>query len=977
MRSHSFRHCAPGLAAILALLAPPTRAGESFTNWESPHVHPLDLTADGRWLLAVDTADAALEIFDAAFAAPVPVAAVPVGLDPVSVRARTSGEAWVVNRISDSLSIVDLATREVRSTLPVCDAPGDVVFAAGGSRAFVSCPMENRLVVLMATAPWSQIASLPIAAERPRALAVSPAGDRVYAAILESGNRTTVLPGGHQAGGLLLSFLPNAVDDPAGPYAGRNPPPNDGDAFRPPIRSAFLPSGATPAPPVALVVRQGADGRWLDDNDHDWSRMVSGDLSAHSGRPAGWTLLDHDVAIVDAASLAVGYADHLMTLGMALAVRPSDGRVTLVGTEAGNQIRFEANVKARFSRVMMAGFAPAAPGAATIVDLNAGHLDYSDAEIAAQSDPGTASQELRERSLGDPRAVVWNAAGTRGYVAGMGSNNVAVIGPAGERLPPLGDPGAAAIAVGEGPTGLALDAARGRLFVLERFAAAVATVRLADETVVARARFFDPTPPAIRAGRPFLYDTHRTSGLGQVACASCHVDARFDRLSWDLGDPAGDVLAADSATHNLGAGLMGPAVFGAFHPMKGPMLTQTLQDIVGKEPHHWRGDRHGLEEFAGAFHTLLGDDRDLDPVEMQQLEDFLATIAFPPNPNRNLDNSLPVSLPLPGHHSVGRFAAQDGLPFGAPMPPGNAQHGLELYRPPNFTFPTLFVGACSTCHTLPSGTGTQDFAINDVFQPIPPGPDGEERSELVSVDHTSNPTLKVPYLRTVGERGGMDVTQTENSVGFGYSHDGAQDSLVRFLSSFKLHSDQDISDLVAFLLSFTGSGLPGGSLAVGDLEPPGPPSHDSHAAVGRQLEIDATNQADPGTVAYLDQLAALADAGAVDLVGEGRIAGQARGYRYAGGGLVESDVAGETTTLAALRAAVAAAGEITFTVVPAGGGVRLGIDRDLDGFRDGDERDACADARDPASTPANAVCVLFADGFESGDGLRWSAVAGL
>ena len=29
--------------------------------------------------------------------------------------------------------------------------------------------------------------------------------------------------------------------------------------------------------------------------------------------------------------------------------------------------------------------------------------------------------------------------------------------------------------------------------------------------------------------------------------------------------------------------------------MKGPMTTQTMQDIIGHEPLHWRGDRSGLE----------------------------------------------------------------------------------------------------------------------------------------------------------------------------------------------------------------------------------------------------------------------------------------------------------------------------------------------------------------------------------------------
>ena len=65
-----------------------------------------------------------------------------------------------------------------------------------------------------------------------------------------------------------------------------------------------------------------------------------------------------------------------------------------------------------------------------------------------------------------------------------------------------------------------------------------------------------------------------------VSCASCHPDARLDRLAWDLGNPAGGLVQS-------------------FHPMKGPMVTQTLQDIIleGDNPLHWRGDRNGIEDF--------------------------------------------------------------------------------------------------------------------------------------------------------------------------------------------------------------------------------------------------------------------------------------------------------------------------------------------------------------------------------------------
>ena len=34
------------------------------------------------------------------------------------------------------------------------------------------------------------------------------------------------------------------------------------------------------------------------------------------------------------------------------------------------------------------------------------------------------------------------------------------------------------------------------------------------------------------------------------------------------------------------------------------MVTLTLQDIIGHEPFHWRGDRDGIEQFSATFTNL-------------------------------------------------------------------------------------------------------------------------------------------------------------------------------------------------------------------------------------------------------------------------------------------------------------------------------------------------------------------------------------
>ncbi|HZM00965.1 MAG TPA: hypothetical protein VFD43_12015 [Planctomycetota bacterium] len=915
-------------ALVLALLLAPPAVAQSFVNFETPHVHPLDLTPDGSRLLAVNTPDNRLEVFDVAGAGVVPLGSIPVGLDPVSVRARDDGEVWVVNQISDSVSVVDLATMRVRATLDTDDEPCDVVFAGSPQRAFVSCGQASRVLVFDPANLSAAPAVVAIDAEDPRALAASADGSTVYVAIFNSGNASTVLGGGADTGGNLV-FPPNVVNDPAGPYGGVNPPPNSGAAFVPPQNPG------NPAPPrVSLIVKQDASGQWMDDNNGNWTALVSGPQAANSGRPVGWNLPDRDVAVIDAGTLAVSYVTRLMNINMALAVHPGDGRITVVGTDCTNEVRFEPVLEGRFLRVELA-FANAANTAKSVHDLNP-HLDYL---------AGTEPQSERDQSLGDPRGIAWNAAGTRAYVTGMGSNNLVVVDGTGARagLAPT-------IEVGEGPTGIVLQASQARLFVLDKFEGAISVVSTVSELETARVPFFDPSPAAIQSGRKHLYDTHKTSGLGQIACASCHVDARLDRLAWDLGNPAGTMKSV--AGQNLGAGI--PVLnqgFQDFHPMKGPMTTQDLRDIINKEPHHWRGDRNGLEEFNGAFIGLQGDDTLLTPQEMQEYEDFLATIHYPPNPFRNFDNTLPTNLPLPGHFTTGRFA-----PAGQPLPNGNAVTGLARYRPPNL----LDAGAlaCVTCHTLPTGAGTDFRAQPPTFTtlvPIPVGPNGEHHAMLVSQDGTTNVSMKVPQLRNMFEKVGFNTTQLSNRSGTGYLHDGSVDSIERFIAEpvFNVTSDQDVANLVAFMLAFSGSELPQGTTQTFNLEPPGMASKDAHAAVGAQTTLVSLGGAPPAQVSLLNSMLSLANANKVGLVAKGRSSGIARGWRYDGGGSWQSDRAAQTLATPALQASAAAGSELTFTVVPLGSQTRIGIDRDLDGVFDRDELDGCSDPADPGSVPGD------------------------
>src|SRR5262249_17377097 len=179
---------------------------------------------DGARLLVVNTPDARLELFDVGPAGLMHVGSVPVGMEPVAVAALNNGEAWVVNHLSDSVSIVDLAANppHVVRTLLVGDEPRDIVFAGpGGPRAFITTAHRGQqrtdpsiagvqgagdpglissgvgradVWVFEAGNLGNTLGGTPLRivtlfTDTPRALAVSANGNTVYAAGFETGNQ--------------------------------------------------------------------------------------------------------------------------------------------------------------------------------------------------------------------------------------------------------------------------------------------------------------------------------------------------------------------------------------------------------------------------------------------------------------------------------------------------------------------------------------------------------------------------------------------------------------------------------------------------------------------------------------------------------------------------------------------------------------------------------------------------------------------
>jgi YVTN family beta-propeller protein len=571
------------LAVVLFSSTAP--AQNSYVNFEGKQTNPIRLSPDGTRLFAVNTPDARLSVFDVTHPSnPFLIAEIPVGVEPVSVNPRDSNEVWVVNEVSDSVSVVSVSQRMVTDTLYVKDEPADVVFAGG--KAFVSEARNNQIAVFNLT-NHILLTNLPVFGENPRALAVSPNGTKIYAAFALSGNHTTIIP------------TTNA------PAQITNAPP--------------ISPGLPAPPPVALIVDAT--------NSTYYPSLIK------------YTMPDNDVVEIDVATMTISrYFPHVGTVNLGLAVNPASGELYVANTEARNLVHFEPNVRGhavdnRITRIAIG------TGAVAPFDLNS-NINYSlfpnlPAQTNALAQPTAV--------VFDPGgSFFYVAAFGSDRVARVDTNgNVLAridVGPAtafGSAADPRNK---------RGPRGLALNAGAQRLYVLNRLANTITIIDTSADAVINEIPVgsYDPTPAVIRYGRGFLYDA-KLSGNGTMSCASCHVDAEMDLLAWDLGDPQGQMGTNKNVAVAGTTSFSFVTNSGPVHPMKGPMTTQTLRGLNTLDPLHWRGDRTNFLQFNGAFSSLMGGST-LADTNMAAYRDYINTIAFEPNPNQNLDRALPATF---------------------------------------------------------------------------------------------------------------------------------------------------------------------------------------------------------------------------------------------------------------------------------------------------------------------------------------------
>ena len=927
---------------MLALGAPLASAQSTFLTFDTLQGRPIAISPNGTRLFAINTPDNHLEIFDIDINGDLVLAgSVQVGMEPTAVAARSNDEVWVVNFLSDSVSVVDVsgAVARVSRTLHVGDEPSDIVFAGpGGDRAFITTAHRGQntpypdgdfdtegigradIWVFDATNPGASLGgtaltTITVFGDKPRALARSTDGSKVYAAIFHSGNQTMTLNSGFvcPTGSTSLSNNtpePSCVLD-GGTSPGGTPPPHQNQTPQEIDR-----------PEVGIIVkwkRDGVTNAWQDELGRDWNSWVNFDLpdrdvfeiNANANPPVA---VDGGSSCSNGAGCWAGVGTSIFNM----AVNPVSGKIYVSNTDSHNHVRFEGPgtlagpIKPFGEPSTVQG--NLAQARITVLDganvvprhLNK-HIDYSILPAPAG---------VKDKSIANPMGMVVSPDGNTLYVASHGSGNVGVFDTSALETDAFVPNSIDHIALsGGGPSGLALQGTR--LYVLTRFNNSISVVDTGTKTEIQTLALHNPEPSSVVDGRPFLYDAILTSSNGEASCSSCHVGGDMDDLAWDLGNPDDDQKPNvnpmnDEPFVDLGVGscFIQQFIFGngcTFHPMKGPMTTQSLRGLELQGPQHWRGDREGdatssFLAFNAAFPGLVGRDTPLSGPDMTAFKDFALQLRYPPNPIRNLDNSLTTIQ----------------------------NQGLTVYNAPD----TDQVASCNDCHTLEPQNGFFGGDGRSTF-------DGG--TEIFKVPHLRNMYQKVgmfgeaepqsatfPIIGSVTTFDGPFTHTGDQIRGFGYTHDGSVDTLFRFVSSslFVINNTQQ-TRVQAFMMAIDS-----------DLAP----------IVGQQVTLTATNSGVAGP--RIDLMLARCDTnfdskilvdlngGPVnecDLVAKLDQGGSQSGYTYdPSSNLFDPDDGGAAINDAALRALAGAPGqEVTYTAAPPGSGFRMGINRDLDTFLDG------------------------------------------
>ncbi len=244
----------------------------------------------------------------------------------------------------------------------------------------------------------------------------------------------------------------------------------------------------------------------------------------------------------------------------------------------------------------------------------------------------------------------------------------------------------ARIPVGKAPKGLALSPDAKLLYSANRMDDTVSVIDTSKRRVIRTISLNAPkTLTPERRGERLFYSA-RFAFQNHFGCASCHIEATFDGLSWDL-EPDG--FGKDYVDNRL------------------------LEDVADTAPFKWNGSNPNLETECGPrTEKYFYRSESYDGYQLEDLVTFIKSMPLRPNRFRPANGELTASQDR-GRAIFERTRRKDG----APIPESNQ---------------------CPVCHSGPHYTNNR---LANVGSGKP-----TDRSPLVDTPQLTNIALTAPYL---------------------------------------------------------------------------------------------------------------------------------------------------------------------------------------------------------------------------------------
>lgn len=273
------------------------------------------------------------------------------------------------------------------------------------------------------------------------------------------------------------------------------------------------------------------------------------------------------------------------------------------------------------------------------------------------------SLEIADRPVNTPADALLDPNG-RLYVVNSGSNDVSVID---WRT----GSGEAHLEVGEHPTGIALAADGGALYVNNTLSGTVSVIdpgsaRVVREAAVTRI----PLPPDLLRGKILFNSSNRPEMTREhwISCASCHFEGEMDGRTWNFPD--------------------------------GPRNTPSLLGIRDTTPLHWSGDLNELQDVEVTIRRIQAGSGLASGGDNCQPACDLG----PPNAGRSEDlDALAVFMASLGHRRSPNLTAAGKLTEAA-------ERGRRLFE--------AETTGCASCHPAPLYTDRRKHDVGTGSSPL-------------------------------------------------------------------------------------------------------------------------------------------------------------------------------------------------------------------------------------------------------------------